>query len=262
MQIRALKRLWLWYGPLITTVVEALVEFVLFVLILKGSRLFLNWAAPELSCDSFVDCIHTGGFLIVWLALVLAFVGYAVWFGYQRFKFRIRSLPEQLEQRLEAVESGILYNKALVLAIAAMPATATYTDRSTALELLKVAQEQLRERGLLDRRINLLMGRLYRRLRRYNQAIDVLSRFILEKEKRNQFDEDLADAYYNRACYRIILMQEAKNLEKQAEEKELAYEDLATSIKRNASNRLDAAQDEDFEPLWQEQRFKELVSSG
>ena len=41
--------------------------------------------------------------------------------------------------------------------------------------------------------------------------------------------------------------------------KNQAYEDLATSIHIHPDNKHDAAQDEDFAPLFDEPRFKDLV---
>ena len=52
-------------GPLVVSVVEAMVEFVILVLIMKFSRWVLLKAAPELHCDSVIDCVHLGGFLLV-----------------------------------------------------------------------------------------------------------------------------------------------------------------------------------------------------
>jgi len=89
---RLSRSLWASYGPLIEAVIEALAEFVVLVFILLGSRKFLKWAAPGLSCDSVIDCVHTIGFVIVWLMLVVGFIGYAVLFGYQRFMSRARVL--------------------------------------------------------------------------------------------------------------------------------------------------------------------------
>lgn len=252
---------WKWYGPLVTIVTEALIEFAIFVMILKGSQKFLTWAAPELSCDTIVDCAHTVGFSIIWLMLVLTFVGYGIMFGYRRFRARLRQLrtrfEENLDVRVGAVETSVSYNDAIMRAVTACTPSGTYTDRNTALSVLQMVREQLGERGSTDRRTNILMGRLHRRMNRHERAIAILSAFIDAKERAGQRDNDLADAYYNRACTRIDHMQRLTGPPADAA-KETAYTDLTTAIEINPDNCLDAVDDEDFAPLREEERFQQL----
>lgn len=255
-----LQAFWRSYGPLIISVAEALFEFAGLILILRGSRALLLWLTPEWSCNTFIDCVHNGAFLVVWGALVAVFVFYAVLFAIQRFRARARQLLAQpIEQRLQAVESNVVYSRALVGALASMTQTATFSDRSRAVAELQMAKELLGERGLLDRRISLFTGRLYRQMGRLDKAIEALTTFILEKEQRGQLDVDLADAYYNRACYHVLKMAGTADLQA---EREFAYSDLATSIRYHEGNRLDACSDEDFASIRDEPRFRQLCGLG
>ena len=255
------KALWKWYGPLVITVTEALIEFSCFVMILKGSQLFLAWAAPELSCDTIIDCVHTVGFLTIWFMLVLTFVGYGIIFGYRKFRARVRLLrtrfEETLDERLGAVESSVSYNGAIVIGVLACGPRGTYTERNAALPVLQMVREQLGERGPTDRKTTILMGRLHRRLNHHEAAIAILSDFIDAKERAGERDNDLADGYYNRACTRIDHMQHLTGSPADAA-KETAYADLTTSFEINPDNCLDVEDDDDFDPVRGEERFQQL----
>ena len=101
------------------------------------------------------------------------------------------------------------------------------------------------------------MGRLHRRMNRHERAIAILSAFIDAKEGAGERDNDLADAYYNRACTRIDHMQRLAGPPADAA-KETAYTDLITAIEINPDNCLDAAGDEDFDPIRTEEQFQQL----
>src|ERR1041385_895137 len=256
----ASRAVWRSYRPLITAVAEAVVEFVLLVGILKLSRIFVQWGAPNLRCDEVIDCVHTSGLVAVWLMLVASFVGYGIVYGYLKFKARVRHLRGHFEDRMSAVELQVIQNNAIVEAVAAAPPRGTFTDRTRALDMLNVAKQTLGEAGLIDRKTNLALGRLERQQGRTDRAVRILTNFIAEKEKRALLDVDLGDAYYNRSCYHVEISTHSRQQRVQETEKELAYADLERSIELNANNSIDARLDPDFDAIRNEERFKKLVA--
>lgn len=69
------------------------------------------------------------------------------------------------------------------------------------LEQLIAELERQRSRSPLSRPIAMLLGRAYRAAGNLEMAIEVLARFIANKEEVGEFDSDLGNAYYNMACY-------------------------------------------------------------
>jgi hypothetical protein len=255
------RAVWRSYGPLITAVAEAIVEFVLLVGILKLSRVFVQWGAPNLTCDEVIDCVHTSGLVTVWLMLVVSFVGYGIVYGYLKFKARVRHLRGHFEDRVSAVELEVIQNNALVAAVSAAPPRGTFTDRTRALDMLNVAKRTLGEAGLIDRKINLALGRLERQQGRADRAVRILTDFIAQKEQRGLLDVDLGDAYYNRSCYHLEISAHLAHERAQETAKESAYADLERSIELNANNKIDARLDPDFDVIRNEERFKSLVAA-
>jgi hypothetical protein len=253
------QHVWRSEGPLITSVVEILIEYIALILLLKASRTLLTWGSPTYSCSDLVDCVHTYSFVVVWLMLVLGAVAYVLIFTFIRLKSRVQNLPARFESRLQKVEVGVNLNSALLLALSASESTATFTDRTRALTALQLAREEMGAEGDTHRRLNLLAGRLHRMLGHYDKAVEVLTAFIEAKAKQNERDVDVADAYYNRACYRLLATIEDG---KPADWKESAYADLETSFKISPINAKDALRDDDFKPIWEEPRFKKLIEGA
>jgi hypothetical protein len=86
------------------------------------------------------------------------------------------------------------------------------------------------------------------------QAIAVLGRFLKAKADLHQIDKDYADALYNRAFYYIQRWKKTADVRY----KDQAYEDLTKSVEVFPLNKVDAQHDEDFTPLWDEDRFRAL----
>jgi tetratricopeptide (TPR) repeat protein len=169
---------------------------------------------------------------------------------------------DEARQETAAFKVQVTKSDAWTAAIAASSARGTFLDREHALQMLRAAKEALGNDGLVDRQIHITMGRLQRLLGRYNEAVNMLTGFIQEKERRKQIDADLGDAYYNRACYHLVMSSEAKVAGDKTREKEHAYEDLSKAISINKENKRDAIQDEDFESIREEPRFRELVEAA
>jgi len=82
-----------------------------------------------------------------------------------------------------------------------------------------------------DRRLHLVLGRLYDQLRRYDQSIPLLTSFLEAKSAAGETtDPDFADALYNRAC--SYSLKSGVTAEKAEREKlqRLVLEDLKKSI--------------------------------
>lgn len=82
-----------------------------------------------------------------------------------------------------------------------------------------------------------------------NLAISILSDFIKRKIELNQNDYDVADALYNRSIYNL------KN-----GSRELCFEDLKESVKIKPLNKKFAMNDDDFDKIKDDTKFKEIVS--
>jgi|GEM_PF-5167514 len=71
---------------------------------------------------------------------------------------------------------------------------------------------------------------------------------------------DIAAVLFNRACYWCQLSSAANN-PNAADEKANCYKDLEAAIKSNAKVAADAADDDDFDPIKREERFKTLLAA-
>ena len=120
--------------------------------------------------------------------------------------------------------------------------------------------EDLSKQEPTKRKSHIVLGRLYRTLGNYNEAIGVLSRFIEAKKAAGQgSDEHTADALYNRACYRSVKSKQKEGSEADELRKE-AVEDLRQSIALSPRNATEAKTDGDFDPLQREEEaFRTLV---
>ena len=106
-------------------------------------------------------------------------------------------------------------------------------------QLIKILENHLR-RFPLQRRLNLVLARLYYEgEKRIDKAVEVLVSFIGRKKAANQSDRDLADAYFNLACYYSKMMGAASddNARKGLEAKALgALEESIQILPKNAED--------------------------
>jgi tetratricopeptide (TPR) repeat protein len=164
-----------------------------------------------------------------------------------------------LEQRVSEITLAGLRDNTVAMALTAMGKDALFTDRSRALEALRVVRERIGDNARRDRQLNLYTARLHRLQGNLDTAIEQLNGFITSKQQHSERDQDLADAYYNRACYRIQLVSSTTEELSRNALKEEAYKDLEESLKIAPVNAVNARADEDFDPIRQEPRFRELV---
>lgn len=110
-----------------------------------------------------------------------------------------------------------------------------------------------------DRRVVILCGRIYRRLKQYENAIAVLTAYV--DNKNNKIDDNYADILYNRSCYGVLLFSELEKKDRLLAEKTLkeGVSDLRESIKIRPLNKEDAKNDPDFDAIRNKEEFKEII---
>jgi hypothetical protein len=110
-----------------------------------------------------------------------------------------------------------------------------------------------------DSHVNLLLGRLYKALSRFQAAEQAMSSFIVKKRKADKGDDAItADAYYNRACYQSLRWAGAKANER-TKLRNGIERDLRRIFKLDESYRASAQRDDDdFKAVRKEDWFKNL----
>jgi tetratricopeptide (TPR) repeat protein len=168
----------------------------------------------------------------------------------------IASQSEKLIGRLESVDKKVEHVGKKLESVDKKVEDVEEDLRETSLLMRAVGNElesYLRSHPT-DRRSAIILATICRAHKDLGGAIAILDRFLKAKADLQQFDKDYADALYNRACYNLLLLESTRD----AKHKDQAYEDLKKSIEISPSNKVDAQSDEDFRPLWQEDRFKAL----
>jgi tetratricopeptide (TPR) repeat protein len=141
-------------------------------------------------------------------------------------------------------------------------------DVPQAIERLSNIKEKFKD----DRTLYIYLGRLFRKLGQYDDAILILREFIRNINNSKNIPEsrclvDKADAYFNIACYHVLKAKDhaLKNLDHDSNEKERmlkeAIEALSTSISILPTNKDNALKDIDFEMIKDRQDFKEAVAT-
>jgi hypothetical protein len=162
------------------------------------------------------------------------------------------------EAKIEAEEAKVEAEEGMIVssAIATLGSNSTVSERSDMIMKLERAVGQ----DPLDRRLVILLGRLYRKHGDYIGGAGVLSDFINRKKRIGALDVDYADALYNRSCYRVLQHNvggaDNENLI------DIAIEDLADSIKILPDNVDDAISDPDFESIWDLEAFKNTTGQN
>ena len=187
-----------------------------------------------------------GGYLLTRLFLQRAFFMADFWQYVQNFR---KTVVQRTDIKVDAAQH-------VQVALKDLEQTPPQTDLLQAhIETLEKDKSTLP----LDRGLFITLGRLYRRLGKYDDGIQVLSEFIENKQKANQSDDTFtADAFYNRACYKALKSLKVHggtvgSLQKQA------VQDLAEALKRAPQLKKTAEEDADFAALQTLEAFKQLV---
>jgi tetratricopeptide (TPR) repeat protein len=157
---------------------------------------------------------------------------------------------KNIEEVREEAEESVFISRAF----ASLSDQSTETDRFKAVERLK--QDLLSEPK--HRLYAILAGRLLRKDKKFQDAIEVLTRYINSKAADGEFDEDYADVLYNRACYSVLIAHEeqATDTEKLVNK---AITDLRKSIDLKPINAKDADEDPDFKKIKLHPEFLKLL---
>lgn len=164
---------------------------------------------------------------------------------------------DELQRSFHKVEEEAQEANVLASVQSALRQEARDTDRVLAISMLRKAIKQ----SPLDRKLVIPLGRLLRMRDELVSAIEELTKFIEEKERNNQKDQDYADVLFNRACYFSIMYSKEKDSGQRAVFLERAIADLSESIRVAPSNKEDAKKDEHLLLLQDTDQFRKLVFS-
>jgi hypothetical protein len=179
----------------------------------------------------------------------------------KEMKEQSKESVEELRTLLTDFKDELAYARAIPLTSASL-ALATQGKYMSDADLAIKTLVELRTKHSTDRLLNLYLGRTYRVLHRYENAITAMTVFIEAKEAANQkADADVADAYYNRACYRSLLWADPAT---PAPDKPALQTAIAEDVRkfRGIDQRLksDVTGDTDFNAVRAEQWFKDALA--
>lgn len=198
-------------------------------------------------------------------AVLLVSVSAAAGFGARRL---LPSLASNLERRVEQAEiqaeraqegAEQAKDKATRAEVmskvsAALRPGTTESQRAEAIEQLR----DLTRSYPTQRSYAIMLGRLLRDGDDLDGAIATLEHFINAKGLISERDKDVADAYYNKACYHSLIFGKSRS----ASARDSALEALAFSISLSSENRIDAEHDTDFSSIREEKAFGSLVNGN
>lgn len=167
--------------------------------------------------------------------------------------FKTKTIEVEGEIKKEVSLSNALENSYIALN------TGIYTDVKDAIKNLVSFREQFPT----HRKLAIILGRLYKKLEEFDDAINVLTVFLRNKEKKNEIDIDYAAALYNRACYNTLAYAEAAKIKRPSvshyQLKTNALEDLRKTVGLNPDHKKDAAEDKDFDSIRDDVEFKKII---
>ncbi|HKP47513.1 MAG TPA: hypothetical protein VJT50_13015 [Pyrinomonadaceae bacterium] len=173
---------------------------------------------------------------------------------------KLETLLKELPSQLDDIQQRTAYSTKITMASGSL-ALALQAKYLTDAELAIDALRELRSgKHATDRYVNLLLGRLYKTLRRFENAEETMTSFIQRKEQAGEGDDSsIADAYYNRACYQSLRWNQATSAQKTALQSGIER-DLTRTFRLDQTYRRDAANDDDFAAVKGEAWFATLTS--
>jgi hypothetical protein len=125
----------------------------------------------------------------------------------------------------------------------------------------ELAQVATRRRG--DRTVAILLGNLYDRIGKHQEAVSVVTDALTERERMGTSkDKDAADLLFNRACYRIPLLKQETDDDRKKRLHTAIIQDLIRSFDLSPANRIEAKSDEDLAFLSEDEEFKKIVGGA
>jgi hypothetical protein len=111
-----------------------------------------------------------------------------------------------------------------------------------------------------DRAVHIVLARLYRNKKEnLDKAISTLKNFIKRKGKSR--DKDVADAYFNVACYFSVKASQEVGVEAKAKLIEEGIEALKYSLQISPENKPDAQSDADLKEVRTSPKFQDVLTS-
>lgn len=160
----------------------------------------------------------------------------------------------------EATEKGKIYsdvNLDIGMAVQALSAK----EKDPKIIERRVAElEEDRTRLPRNRTLHIVLARVYDELLgNFDKAVETLKTFVQEKESKNEYDMDFADALYNIACYYAKRMAKSESVEEKKVLRDVALNALKRSISTWPSNAKDAKYEKDLSALQDDPEFKALI---
>jgi hypothetical protein len=174
---------------------------------------------------------------------------------------KVEDLLQRHESSLEGIQDSLTYARVIPGASASL-ALALQNKYLSDAGLAADTLLGLRAKHPTDRLLNLYLARIYKALGRYPAAISAVTVYIDSKQKAGQDNDlDMADAYYNRGCYRALLWaQKAAQQEVRDQlQKEIA-EDIAKFRLIKDEIKKDVGTDTDFDAVRTESWFTKALS--
>lgn len=189
----------------------------------------------------------------------------------EQLQLQMDETKDKVQEVVENTNTKLIEAKAYSAAMASADgalATEKTADLKLAIEMMLTVKPSNR----FDRTLHVKIGRCYRKLKQYNDAIVVLSKFItaLKKEKASgvvlpHCEQNIADAYFNIACYYTLKAEEvSETLDNDEDMQRLvnkAIESLKISIDIIPDNRAVAIGDKDFDFIRNNKQFKKVVEN-
>lgn len=130
-----------------------------------------------------------------------------------------------------------------------------------ALGLVEEAEDYFKKAFKLDKgnEVRSLLGlaRVYKRQGRYFEAFSTVDEAISRKSE-NDSPERMATAYWNRACYRALILKTSTAAGRGTVEN--VFKDLEESLRLKPEFRNDLTTEQDLTSVYEEGRFKELTN--
>lgn len=185
-------------------------------------------------------------------------------FEKQFFKEKIINVEEQVSYVMDASKDAISYTTAITAAETAL-SRSEYSDSPRAIEQLNT----LKKTFPLDRMLHIFLGRLYKGMGDFDNAIIILREYIKnissDKDCKNsvKFNENRSDAYFNIACYHSL---KANSLSKSGSMdseinrlKKETFDSIKLAIDIWPENRKFVADDPDFNFIKKDKEFTAII---
>jgi len=186
-------------------------------------------------------------------------------------KGKLENLRKDYETKLqlqdEQIKNRTDYAREIAIVMAMIAIALQRPDYVAHAEYVTEDLCRRREKDQTDVRLNFYLARAYKLLGHFSRAAEVMTWFITAKIQANAaHDSTVADAYYNRACYRSLLWGQTTDPKRKPFLQYLISDDLRSCFSLKPSLLPDLETDADFvgvlRETWFQDTLRELRSSG